>query len=132
MKATIKTTVQECDVSQRNKMETTLSASLLEPLSMPTRVWDDLLMDFIEGLCQSDGKITIWVIIDMVSKFAHFIPVKHPYTISQLAKAFFDETVRLYGIPNTMASDDDNIFTSEFCRKLFPKLQLNSAYPPHG
>lgn len=70
------------------------------------------------------------------SKYAHFIALGHPYTASTVARAFFDEIVRLHGIPSSIFSDRDPIFTSNFWTELFclagVKLQLSSAFHPQS
>jgi hypothetical protein len=72
--------------------------------------------------------------VDKILKFAHFIPLSHPYSASSVAKAFFDNIVRLHGIPCSIVSDRDPIFTSMFWKELFRlagvKLILSSAFHP--
>ena len=60
-------------------------------------------MDFIGGLPKSDGYNVILVVVDRLTKYAHFIPVKHPYTASTIAQAFLDNVVKLHGLPNSIA-----------------------------
>lgn len=101
---------------------------------MLEHVWEEISMDFVEGLPVSYGKTTIWVIVNRLSKFAHFKPLKHPFSAAQLAKIFFKVIVKLYGIPISITSDRDRIFTSDFWSELFKlqgtKLQLSSTYYP--
>lgn len=58
------------------------------PLPIPELVWEDLAMDFIEGLPPSNGKMTIMVVVDRLSKFTHFLPIKYPFTAPQVVKVF--------------------------------------------
>ncbi|KAL0446032.1 UNVERIFIED_CONTAM: hypothetical protein Slati_1731100 [Sesamum latifolium] len=63
---------------------------LLQPLPIPEQVWSYMSMDFIEGLPQSYGKDSISVVVDRLTKYSHFIPLKQPYTAASIAKIFFD------------------------------------------
>jgi len=71
-------------------------------------------MDFIEGLLKSGGRTTIFVVVDRLTKFAHFIPLTHPYTAKTVAAIFVDNIYRLYGLPKIIVSDRDILFTSDF------------------
>ena len=91
-------------------------------------------MDFIEGLPNSNGHSVIMVVVDRLSKCAHFIPLNHPYTAVTVAKAFVSNVARLHGIPTSIVSDRDKVFTSAFCQTLFQlqgtKLNMSSSYHP--
>ena len=76
-------------------------------------------MDFIEGLPSSGRFDTILVIVDKLTKFAHFIPIKHPFTAATVAQAFMDNVYRYHGMPQVIISDRDKIFTSSFWQHLF-------------
>lgn len=71
-------------------------------------------MDFMDGLPLSQGKSVIFVVVDRFSKYAHFTPLKHPYTATSVAQVFFDNIFRLHGIPTTTVCDRDPAFTSKF------------------
>ena len=71
-------------------------------------------MDFVEGLPRINNKSVILTVVDRLSKYAHFIPLGHPYTANSVARAFFDEIVRLHGLPTSIVSDRDTVFTSNF------------------
>ena len=72
--------------------------------------------------------------MDRLTKYAHFLPVKHPYTAATIAQLFMDHVVKLHGLPASIVSDRDTIFVSHFWRKLFKlykvNLQLSTAYHP--
>lgn len=91
-------------------------------------------MDFIEGLPKSAGYSVILVVVDRHTKYAHFIPLKHPFSAPVVAKAFLETVVKLHGPPLTIVSDRDKVFTSNFWRDLFKlwdtKLHMSTAYHP--
>jgi hypothetical protein len=76
-------------------------------------------MDFVEGFSWVARKSVVLRVVDRFSKYAHFIALGHPYTAAYVAKVFFDFIVRLHGIPCSIVSDRDLIFTSKFCLELF-------------
>jgi hypothetical protein len=88
MKADVDSFIKQCSVCQHNKHSHNNPAGLLQPLPIPARVWRDLSMDFIEGLPKSEGYSVILVVVDRLTKFAHFIPVKHPYTALNISHLF--------------------------------------------
>jgi hypothetical protein len=67
------------------KAENISPAGLLQPLPIPERPWSSISMDFIEGLPLSQGHGVIWVVIDRLTKYAHFLPLKHPCSADKLA-----------------------------------------------
>jgi transposase InsO family protein len=134
MKADIKQFVAECETCQRQKGETVASPGLLQPLAVPEEVWTDISMDFIDGLPPSQGKTTILVVVDRLTKYAHFCPLAHPYTAIIVAQVFVDNIVKLHGIPQSIVSDRDKVFTSNFWKELFrlqgTQLRMSTAYHP--
>ncbi|KAM0042505.1 putative nucleotidyltransferase, Ribonuclease H [Helianthus debilis subsp. tardiflorus] len=136
MTSTVKNFVRECDICQRCKANTTVPGGLLQPLSIPNAIWEDISMDFISGLPASRGYNVIMVVVDRLSKYAHFVLLKHPYTARSVADEFIKEIVRLHGIPSTIVSDRDPLFISKFWQEIFraqgTKLHMSSAYHPES
>ena len=89
-------------------------------------------MDFIEGLPLSHGYSVIWVVVDKLTKFGLFIPLKHPFTIDKLAQHFMSQLFKLHGIPQNIVSDRDSTFTSKFWTEIFKVqgvfLAFSTAY----
>jgi hypothetical protein len=90
MKQDIRKFVAECEVCQRNKGETVKSSGTLQPLPIPPDIWKDISMDFITGLPKSGNKSVIMVVVDRLSKYAHFCALPHPFTASTVAQIFMD------------------------------------------
>nr|AAV31278.1 putative polyprotein [Oryza sativa Japonica Group] len=135
MKREIAEYVAVCDVCQRVKAEHQKPASLLQPLKIPEWKWEEIGMDFITGLPRtSSGHDSIWVIVDRLTKVAHFIPVKTTYSGSRLAELYMARIVCLHGVPKKIVSDRGSQFTSNFWKKLQEemgsKLNFSTAYHP--
>ena len=136
--AGLKTSVQQfihsCATCQQAKPDRSKYPGLLQPLEVPTMAWQSVSMDFIEGLPASGGKNCILVIVDRFSKYSHFIPLAHPFTAITVAKAFLNTVYRLHGLPTSIVSDRDRVFTSRLWQELFRlfgvTLKMSSAYHP--
>lgn len=91
--------VRNCQVCQRNKYDLAAKPGLLQPLPVLEGVWMSISMDFIEGLPPSNHKHTILVVVDRLSKNAHFLALSHPYTALEVAQVFMDNVFKLHGMP---------------------------------
>ncbi|WVZ81602.1 hypothetical protein U9M48_028957, partial [Paspalum notatum var. saurae] len=113
-----------------------LQPSLLiawQPLPVPDTAWQVISMDFVEGLPLSGRADCILVVVDFFTKYTHFIPLHHPYTAPSVAQQFLHHVYRLHGLPATIVTDWDKIFTSHFWRELFrlAGVNLNMTFSYH-
>ncbi|GAU42667.1 hypothetical protein TSUD_398730 [Trifolium subterraneum] len=117
MKTEIAEFVSRCIVCQQVKIEHQKPAGPLQPLEIPEWKWEHITMDFVTGLPRNQkGEDSIWVIVDRLTKSAHFIAVKSTYKASRYAEIFLEEIVKLHGVPLSIVSDRDPTFTSHFWR----------------
>jgi hypothetical protein len=135
MKRDIAEYVSLCATCQRVKVEHQRPAGLLQPLKIPEWKWEEIGMDFIVGLPRTQGGYnSIWVIVDRLTKVAHFIPVKTTYSGDKLAELYMSRIVCLHGVPKKIVSDRGSQFTSKFWKKLHEsmdtKLNFSSACHP--
>lgn len=132
----VKAFVRHCTICQQAKSAHTHPAGLLQPLPIPQQIWEDISFDFITSLPASKGFTVIFVIVDRLSKFGHFVPLKSDFSSTSVAEAFIKNVVKLHGIPKTIVSDRDKIFLSQFWKHLFKAmgitLAMSSAYHPQS
>ncbi|KAL0537629.1 hypothetical protein IC582_026612 [Cucumis melo] len=127
--------VSRCLVFQQVKAPRQKPAGLLQPLSIPEWKWENVSMDFITGLPRTlRGFTVIWVVVDRLTKSAHFVPGKSTYTASKWAQLYMSEIVRLHGVPVSIVSDRDARFTSKFWKGLQTamgtRLDFSTAFHP--
>jgi hypothetical protein len=115
MKREIAKYVFKCDTRRRVKVDHLRPAGNLQPSSIPEWKWKNVYMDFIVGLPHtSRGYNSIWVIVDRLTKSAHFIPVATTYRVRQYAELYMSHIVRYHGILKTIISDRGSIFIARF------------------
>jgi hypothetical protein len=115
MKREIAEYVAVCDNCHRIKAEHQRPAGLLQWLQIPQWKWDEIGMDFIVGLPRTRTSYdSIWVVVDRLTKAAHFIPVKTTYNSAVLAELYRSRIVCLHGIPKKIVSNRGTQFTSHF------------------
>ena len=94
----------------------------------------DVSLDFVEGLPKSTGKDTVLVVVDRLSKYAHFTHLCHPFLAVTVAQAYLDNVFKLHGVPRTLVSDRDRVFVSNFWQEFFRlqhvSLHMSTAYHP--
>lgn len=136
MKDDVKKHVAECNICQTHKYSTLNPIGLLQPIPLPSSIWSEISMDFIEVLPKSEGVDVILVVADRLSKYAHFLSLRHPITATTIAEKFVKEIVRLHGYPSSIISDRDRNFLSKFWRECFKltgtKLKFSTAYHPQS
>lgn len=101
----IQTFVGDCTACKQVKIEHVKYPGLLQPLLVPDRAWQLISLDFIEGLPKSGTYNCIMVVVDKFSKYAHFVPLAHPFTAFQVAQAFLNNIFKLHGLPQSIISD---------------------------
>lgn len=117
--------VRSCHSCQQNKSPRHRRFGLLQPLELPHAPWQSISMDFIVGLPESSGHDSIWVIVDRFTKMAHFIPlIKGQRSAQVCARVFLREIWRLHGLPESIVSDRDAVFTSTFWSSLVEFLDI--------
>jgi hypothetical protein len=135
MKAEIAEFVSRCLVCQQVKVEHQKPGGLLQPLEVPEWKWEHITMDFVGALPRNQkGQDSIWVIVDRLTKSAHFIPVKSTYKASQYAAIYIEQVVRLHGVPLSIVSDRDPVFTSRFWnafqKAMGTRLKMSTSHHP--
>ncbi|KAL4038036.1 hypothetical protein IC575_001639 [Cucumis melo] len=135
MKREVADFVSKCFVCQQVRAPRQKPADLLQPLSVPEWKWENVSMDFITGLPRTlRGFIVIWVVVDRLTKLAHFVPGKSTYTASKWVQLYMSEIVRLHGVPVSIVSDRDARFTFKFWKGLQTamgtRLDFSTAFHP--
>lgn len=87
---------------------------LLQPLPIPCQLWDDIIINFIDGLPNSNDKNAILAIVDRLSKFEHIFALSHPYTTKMVVDKFIEWIVKLHRMPRSIVSGRDPVFLSHF------------------
>nr|GEU46994.1 putative reverse transcriptase domain, ribonuclease H-like domain, aspartic peptidase domain protein [Tanacetum cinerariifolium] len=133
MKAIIAKYVGKCLTCSRIKAECQNPPGLLVQPEIPMWKWERIIMDFVTKLPKtSNGHETIWVIIDRLTKSAHFIPTQETYSIETLTRLYIKEIVSQHSVPISIISDCDSHFTSIFWKSLQnalgTQLDMSTAY----
>ena len=137
MKREIAQFIANCDVCRRVKAEHQRPAGTLQPLAIPEWKWDKVGMDFITGFPRTKrGNNAIFVVVDRLSKVAHFLPVRESITASQLADLYISRIVSLHGVPLEINSDRGSLFTSHFWESfqtaMGTHLSFSTAFHPQS
>lgn len=125
MKNAVARFVQEWQTCQQAKVEHIKQPGLLQPLAVPTQAWQVVCMDFIEGLPKSQKFDTIMVVIDKYTKYAHFIPLAHPFSTLTVAQAYLDLVYKLHAYLKALCQTVTKSLPALFGRNCFGYLTLN-------
>ncbi|KAG8503548.1 hypothetical protein CXB51_001495 [Gossypium anomalum] len=110
---------KESNVNRQVKAKHQVTSGLLQPVMVPKWKWDWITMDFVMGFpLTPKKKDAMWVVVERLTKLAHFIPVRIDYSLDKLSELYISEIVRLHGVPLSIISDRDPRFTSWFWKKL--------------
>lgn len=128
--------VARCLDCQQLKAECKHPSGLLQPILIPEWKWEVISMYFIIGFLRTSRQHdSIMVVVDMLKKVVHLIPVKITYLTSDVAQFFIRDVVRLHGVPKKIVSERDVKFTSKFLKELFvglgTELAFNTTYHLH-
>ncbi|GJT16971.1 reverse transcriptase domain-containing protein [Tanacetum coccineum] len=115
--------------------QSTKPSGLLQQPEIPEWKWEKITMDFVLGLLRTpNGYDSIWVIVDRLTKSAHFLPIKKTDSIEKLTQLYLKEIVCKHGVPTLIISDRDRLFKSRFWKSLQEamgtQLDMSSAYHP--
>nr|GEZ43162.1 hypothetical protein [Tanacetum cinerariifolium] len=106
MKGDVATFVSKCLICQQVKIKHQWASGLLQQLDILVWKWDEISMDFVTGLTRTQRRHdAIWVVVDRLTKSAHFLPIRKDYSVSRLAEIFQQEIVRLHGTPSTIVGE---------------------------
>ncbi|KAD3641214.1 hypothetical protein E3N88_30438 [Mikania micrantha] len=135
MKSEIATYVSKCLTSSKVKVEYQKPSGLLQQPEIPVWKWEQISMDFITKLPKTaSGCDTIWVIVDRLTKSAHFLPIKETDKLEKLTRIYLKEIVSRHGVPISIISDRDSRFTAHFWKSLHKalgkRLDMSTAYHP--
>ena len=101
----VKEFVTMCDICSRSKIPRHRPYRLLRPLEIPKKPWTSISMDFIVDLPPSKGFDSIFVVVDRLTKMAHFVPCNKTVTGEETASLFTDNVYKYHGLPNDIISD---------------------------
>ena len=126
--------IRNCETCQRIKPVRHAPYGFLKPIQVPQKRWDSLSMDFITGLPVSDSQDCLFVVVDRLSKMAHFIACKSTLDALGFARLFFDHVFKYHGLPSNIISDRGSLFTSRFSQSLASLVNvsqnLSTAFHP--
>ncbi|GKF12908.1 putative reverse transcriptase domain-containing protein, partial [Tanacetum coccineum] len=135
MKKDIAEYISKCLTCLKVEVEHQRPSGLLQQPEIPIWKWEGIAIDFVTKLPRtSSGHDTIWVIVDRLTKSAHFLPMREDYKMERLARLYLNEIVARHGVPISIISDRDSHFTARFWQSsqeaLGTHLDMSTAYHP--
>ena len=135
MKNEVAEFVSKCLTCQKVKAEHKLPGGELQKIELPEWKWEQITMDFVTGLPRTtSGNDSIWVIVDRLTKSAHFVAIKVTHSVEKLAELYVNQVVKLHGVPKAIISDRDGRFTSRFWASVHSamglRLKFSTAFHP--
>jgi len=124
MRDTIKQYVKNCDICQRTKVVRHAPYGLMKPDEAPDPPWKSISMDFIKDLPNSEGNTAILIVIDRLTKMAHFLSCTKKMNTWQFSELFMREIFRLHGLPKDIITDRESIFTSHIWNETTKQLRI--------
>lgn len=109
-------------IAQQFKYENVTSLGLSQPLPIPSSVFTNFTMDFIESLSKSKGKLAIFAVVDRLTKYSHFMALGHPFLVQAIVQLFLENVFKWHGNLQSIISDKGFVFLNSFWREFF-KLQ---------
>ena len=127
--------VQRCLTCQQVKVEHQKPAGLLQPLEVAEWKWEHATIDFVTHLPQTPQRHdAVWVIVDRLTKSAHFLAVRITFTLERFFRLYIREIVRLHGVPVSIVSDRDLRFTVQFWKcfqeVMGTRLTMSTTFHP--
>ena len=135
MKRHVRDVVRRCLTCQQVKAEYQKPAGLLQPLEVAEWKWEHVTMDFVTHLPQTPyGHDAIWVIVDRLTKSAHFLAVRMTFTLEEFCRLYFREIILLHGVPVSIVSNRDPRFMAHFWKSfqkaIGTRLMMSIAFHP--
>lgn len=106
--------IADCAICQQVKDSTSKPIGLLQPLAVPSVIWEEIAMDFIMGLPKVKGDSIIVTVVDRLSKFCHLGSLPSSYNAISVVDFFIQNVVKVHGFPKSIVSDRDKVFLSRF------------------
>ena len=127
--------IRQCLTCQQVKAEHQRLVGLLQPLEVVEWKWEHIMMDFVTHLPQTSWRHdAVWMIVDRLTKSAHFLPVQMTFTLEEFCRLYIREIVRLYGVLVSIVSDRDPKFTTHlwksFQKAMGTQLKMSTVFYP--